>query len=65
MAGKNSKKVNDKQKKRKEKKRKRNLQNIELEKLLEPLMINVFNLKKKEGGCRTKLSVFNLKKNER
>ena len=42
MVGENSKKVNDKQKKTK-----RNLQKIELENLLEPLTINVFNLKKK------------------
>ena len=27
--------------------------------------LNVFNLKKKEGGCKTKLNVFNLKKNKR
>ena len=51
--------------KRKEKKRKRNLQKIEPENLLEPLIINVFNLKKKKGGCRAKLNVFNLNKNER
>ena len=63
MAGKSSKKVNDKQKK--EKKIKRNLQKIEPEKLLKPLIINVFNLKKKKGRCRAKLNVFNLKKNER
>ena len=49
----------------KEKKTKRNLQNIEPENLLEPLTVNVFNLKKKKGGCRGKLNVFNLKKNER
>ena len=36
MVGKNSKKVNDKQKKRK-----RNLQKIEPEKLLEPLIVSV------------------------
>ena len=63
MAGKSSKKVNDKQKK--EKKIKRNLQKIEPEKLLKPLIINVFNLKKKKGRYRAKLNVFNLKKNER
>ena len=63
MVGKSSKKVNDKQKK--EKKIKRNLQKIEPEKLLKPLIINVFNLKKKKGRCRAKLNVFNLKKNER
>ena len=51
--------------KRKGKQTKRNLQKIELEKLLEPLTVNVFNLKKKKGGCRAKLNVFNLKKNER
>ena len=50
---------------RKEKKIKRNLQKIELEKLLEPLTVNVFNLKKKKGGCRAKLNVFKLMKNER
>ena len=32
-----------------------NLQKIESEKLLEPLTVNVFNLKKKKGGCRVKL----------
>ena len=63
MAGNSSKKVNDKQKK--EKKIKGNLQKIEPEKLLKPLIINVFNLKKKKGRCRAKLNVFNLKKNER
>ena len=63
MAGKSSKKVNDKQKK--EKKIKRNLQKIEPEKLLKPLIINVFNLKKKKVRFRDKLNVFNLKKNER
>ena len=41
MAGKNSNKVNEK------KKKKRNLQNIEPEKLTEPLTVNVFNLKNK------------------
>ena len=51
--------------KTKEKKIKRNLQKIEPEKLLEPLTVNVFNLKKKKGECRAKLNVFNLKKNER
>ena len=51
--------------KRKEKKTKRNLQKIELENLLEPLTINVFNLKKNKGGCRAKLNVFNFNKNER
>ena len=51
--------------KRKEKKIKRNLQKIELEKLLEPQTVNVFNLKKKKGECRAYLNVFNLKKNER
>ena len=51
--------------KRKEKKIKRNLQKIELEKLLEPQTVNVFNLKKKKGECRANLNVFNLKKNER
>lgn len=51
--------------KRKEKKTKRNLQKIEPEKLLKPLIINVFNLKKKKGGCTAKLNVFNLKKNGR
>ena len=49
----------------KEKKTKRNLQKIKPENLLEPLTVNVFNLKKKKGGCRAKLNVFNLKKNER
>ena len=62
MAGKNSKTVNHKEKKRKEK---TNLQKIEPEKLLEPLIVYVFNLKKKKGGCRVKLNVFNLKKNRR
>ena len=38
---------------------------LELENLLEPLTRNVFNLKKKKGGCRAKLNVFILKKNER
>ena len=51
--------------KRIEKKTKRNLQKIEPEKLLEPLIIYVFNLKKKKRGYRAKLNVFNLKKNER
>ena len=51
--------------KRKEKKIKRNLQKIELEKLLEPQTVNVFNFKKKKGECRANLNVFNLKKNER
>ena len=51
--------------KRKEKKTKRNLQKIEPEKLLKSLTVNVFNLKKKKGGCRAKLNIFNLKKNER
>ena len=51
--------------KRIENKTKRNLQKIEPEKLLKPLIINVFNLKKKKGRCRAKLNVFNLKKNER
>ena len=41
------------------------LQKIESENLLEPLTVNVFNLKKKKGRCRAKLNVFNLKKNER
>ena len=27
--------------------------------------VNVFNLKKKKEGCRVKLNVFDLKKNER
>ena len=51
--------------KTKQKKTKRNFQNIEPENLLEPVTVNVFNLKKKKGGCRAKLNVFNLKKNER
>ena len=38
---------------------------IEAKKLLEPLIVNVFNLKKNKGGYRAKLDVFNLKKNER
>ena len=50
--------------KRKQNKTKSNLQKIEPEKLLKPLIINVFNLKKKKGGCRAQLNVFNLKKNE-
>ena len=33
--------------------------------LLEFLTVNIFNLKKKKGGYRAKLNVFNLKKNER
>ena len=32
---------------------------------LNSITVNVFNLKKKKGGCRAKLNVFNLKKNER
>ena len=65
ITGKNSKKVNDKQKKRNENKEELAkdrtwkvfgaLQKIEPEKLLESLTINVFNLKKKKGGCRVKL----------
>ena len=51
--------------KRKEKKTKRNLQKIEPEKLLKSVTVNVFNLKKKKGGCRAKLNIFNLKKNKR
>ena len=51
--------------KRKGKETKRNLQKIEPEKLLEPLIVNVFNLRKKKGGCRAKLNFFNLKKNKR
>ena len=51
--------------KTKEKKIKRNLQKIEHENLLKHLTVNVFNLKKKKGGCRAKLNVCNLKKNER
>ena len=50
--------------KRKEKKKK-NLQKIEPENLLKPLTVNIFNLKKRKEGCRAKLNVFNLKKNER
>ena len=38
---------------------------LELENLLEPLTVNVFNLKKKKGGRKAKLNVFDLKKNER
>ena len=38
---------------------------IEPKKLLEPLTVNVFNLKKNKGGCKAKLNAFNLKKNER
>ena len=38
---------------------------IEPKKLLEPLIVNVFNLKKNKGGCKAKLNAFNLKKNER
>ena len=41
------------------------MQKIEPEYLLKPLTINIFNLKKKKGGCRAKLNVFNLNKNER
>ena len=51
--------------KKKKQKTKRNLQKIEPKKLLEPLTINAFNLKKKKGGCRAKLNVFNLNTNER
>ena len=40
-------------------------QKIEPKKLLEPLIVNVFNLKKNKEGYRPKLNVFNLKKNER
>ena len=47
------------------KKRKRNLQKIEPKNLLEPLIVNVFNLKKNKGGYRAKQNVFNLEKNER
>ena len=50
---------------RKEKKTNRNMQKIEPEYLLKPLTINIFNLEKKKGGCRAKLNVFNLNKNER
>ena len=46
-------------------KRKKNLQKIESKNLLEPLIVNVFNLKKNKGGCRAKQNVFNLKKNEK
>ena len=53
MVGKNSKKVNDKEKKRK--KRKRNLQKIELEKLLEPCL-NCLETKS-ESGTRRKEDV--------
>ena len=38
----------------KRKKTKRNLQKIEPKNLLEPLIVNVFNLKKNKGGCRAK-----------
>ena len=41
MAGKNSKKVNDKQTKKEKEKKKRNLQKIEHEKPLEPLIKSV------------------------
>ena len=41
------------------------MQKIEPENLLKPLTINIFNLEKKKGGCRAKLNVFNLNKNER
>ena len=41
------------------------MQKIEPENLLKSLTINIFNLKKKKGGCRAKLNVFNLNKNER
>ena len=41
------------------------MQKIEPEYLLKPLTINIFNLEKKKGGCRAKLNVFNLNKNER
>ena len=51
--------------KRIENKTKRNLKRIELENLWEPLTVNVFTLKKNKGGCRARLNVFNLKKNER
>ena len=47
------------------KRKQRNLQKIEPEKLLKSLTVNVFNLKKKKGGCRAKLNIFNLKKNKR
>ena len=35
-------------------KRKRNLQKIEPKNLLEPLIVNIFNLKKNKEGCRAK-----------
>ena len=57
--------LKESQSKTKENKTKRNLQKIEPKNLLEPLIVNVFNLKKKKGGCRAKLNVFDLKKNER
>ena len=41
------------------------MQKIEPENLLESLTVNVFNLKKKKGGCRVKLNVFNMKKKRR
>ena len=41
------------------------MQKIEPEYLLKPLTINIFNLEKKKGGCRAKLNVFSMKKNER
>ena len=39
----------------KENKINKNLQKIEPEKLLESLIVNVFNLKKKKGRCEVKL----------
>ena len=41
------------------------MQKIEPKNLLKSLTINIFNLKKKKGGCIAKLNVFNLNKNER
>ena len=41
------------------------MQKIEPENLLKPLTINIFNQKKKKGGCRAKPNIFNLNKNER
>ena len=48
------KKKNRTQRKSNINKRKRNLQKIEPKNLLEPLIVNVFNLKKNKGGCRAK-----------
>ena len=59
------KKKNRTQRKSNINRRKRNLQKIEPKNLLEPLIVNVFNIKKKKGGCRVKQNVFNLKKNEK